>query len=56
VFGGPDRRSLFVTTARVGLDEVALAGQPHAGKVLRIDDLGFRGMETLPYRGAINAP
>lgn len=30
-FGGPDHRTAFVTTARKGLDEVALAAQPHAG-------------------------
>jgi sugar lactone lactonase YvrE len=56
VFGGPDRRSLFVTTARVGLDELALGAQPHAGKVFCIDGLGVRGMPTLPYRGTIASP
>jgi D-xylonolactonase len=30
-FGGPDLRTAFVTTARVGLDEAALAAQPLAG-------------------------
>ena len=30
-FGGPDLRTAFVTTARVGLDAEALAGQPDAG-------------------------
>lgn len=32
-FGGPDMRTAFVTTARVGLDEAALAGQPLAGSL-----------------------
>ena len=30
-FGGPDLRTGFVTTARIGLDETALAAQPLAG-------------------------
>jgi sugar lactone lactonase YvrE len=30
-FGGPDLRTAFVTTARVGLDDAALAAQPQAG-------------------------
>jgi D-xylonolactonase len=30
-FGGDDLRTAFVTTARVGLDEAQLAGQPDAG-------------------------
>jgi sugar lactone lactonase YvrE len=54
-FGGPDRTTLFVTTARAGLDEVALARQPHAGHVLRIDGLGVRGMPCMPYRVRIDA-
>lgn len=36
-FGGEDLRSVFVTTARKGLDEAALAGQPLAGGLF-----GFR--------------
>ena len=54
-FGGPGRDTLFVTTARSGLDDDALAGQPHAGKVLAIDGLGFRGLPCLPYRGQVAA-
>jgi sugar lactone lactonase YvrE len=30
-FGGPDLSTAFVTTARKGLDDAALAAQPHAG-------------------------
>ncbi|WP_295634071.1 SMP-30/gluconolactonase/LRE family protein [Novosphingobium sp.] len=33
-FGGPDLRTAYVTTARVGLDEAALAAQPLAGSLL----------------------
>jgi sugar lactone lactonase YvrE len=32
-FGGPDRRTAFVTTATTGLDEATLAAQPHAGAI-----------------------
>ena len=53
-FGGPDRATLFVTTARAGLDEVALARQPDAGHLFRIDGLGVRGMPCMPYRGRID--
>ena len=54
-FGGPDRATLFVTTARAGLDEAALARQPDAGHLFRIDGLGVRGMPCMPYRGRIDA-
>lgn len=55
-FGGPRRDTLFVTTARTGLDDDALARQPHAGKVFAIDGLGARGLPCLPYRGRIPRP
>ncbi len=35
--GGPDMRTLFVTTARYGLSESALEAEPGAGGVYRID-------------------
>ncbi len=54
-FGGPDRSTLFVTTSRDGLDETALARQPAAGHVLRIDGLGATGPACTPYRGAVGA-
>ena len=50
-FGGPELATLFVTTARADLDELALARQPDAGRVLAIDGLGVRGLPCLPYRG-----
>jgi len=53
-FGGPDRSVLFVTTARDGLDDAALEGQPHAGKLFRVDGLQVRGVPCLPYRGRID--
>lgn len=36
-FGGPDLARAFVTTARKGLDEAALAAQPMAGDVFAFD-------------------
>ena len=51
-FGGPDREILFVTTARAGLDEDALARQPDAGRVFSIEGLNVRGLPCLPYGGA----
>ena len=48
VFGGPDRSTLFVTTARHGLDDEALSWQPHAGRVFRIEGLGVRGAPCAP--------
>jgi sugar lactone lactonase YvrE len=50
-FGGMDGATLFVTTARQGLDERTLAGQPDAGRVFRVDGLGATGPPCAPYRG-----
>jgi sugar lactone lactonase YvrE len=50
-FGGPDLATLFITTARHGLDEEALARQPDAGRVFRLDGLGVTGVPCAPYRG-----
>jgi sugar lactone lactonase YvrE len=36
-FGGEDLRTLFITTARAGLDEHALAEQPLAGGLFRYE-------------------
>jgi sugar lactone lactonase YvrE len=52
-FGGPDRGTLFVTTARVGLDDSDRASQPDAGRVFSVTGLGVHGMPCQPYRGAI---
>ncbi len=52
-FGGADGTTLYVTTARQGLDATALARQPDAGRVFRIEGLGARGTGCLPYRGAL---
>ncbi|MEO6340737.1 MAG: SMP-30/gluconolactonase/LRE family protein [Caulobacteraceae bacterium] len=42
-FGGPDLKTAFITTARAGLDEAALAAQPMAGSLFtfRSDIAGY---------------
>jgi sugar lactone lactonase YvrE len=55
-FGGPDRSTLFVTTARDGLDQAGLERQPDAGRVFRIDGLGASGPACAPYRGRTSPP
>jgi sugar lactone lactonase YvrE len=54
-FGGPDLATLFITTARHGLDNADLARQPDAGRVFRVDALGVRGLPTAIYRGQPSA-
>ncbi|MNY72448.1 hypothetical protein D3C86_2110100 [compost metagenome] len=43
-FGGNDMKQLFITTARVGLDEEQLLQYPDSGSLF-IVDVGIRGME-----------
>jgi sugar lactone lactonase YvrE len=50
-FGGADRATLFVSTSRDGLDAAAMARQPDAGHVFRVDALGVTGPPCTPYRG-----
>ena len=50
-FGGPDRRSAYVTTARDGMAEAALAAQPHSGGLF-VFDAPYAG---LPHRRARTA-
>jgi sugar lactone lactonase YvrE len=52
-FGGPDLATLFVTTAREGLDDAAHALQPGAGRLFSIVGLGIQGLPCQPYRGRI---
>jgi sugar lactone lactonase YvrE len=55
-FGGEDGTTLFITTAREGLDEAAIARQPDAGRVFRVDGLGAAGKPCAPYRGRTTPP
>ena len=50
-FGGTDLSTLFVTTARQGLDDAALARQPDAGRVFRVEGVGVTGAPCAPFRG-----
>jgi len=48
-FAGPDLDVLCVTTARVGLSEAALLGEPHAGDVF-LYRVGVQGLPEVEYR------
>ena len=53
-FGGPDLDRLFITSARVGLTEAELTGQPQAGGLFVADAGllgGVRGVPTVPFAG-----
>lgn len=49
-FGGPHLDKLYITTARVGLDEAELTKQPYAGGLF-CAELGIRGTPAIPFRG-----
>lgn len=49
-FGGPDLADLYVTTARIGLDEETLAAEPLSGSVLVVPGAG-RGLPGTPFGG-----
>ena len=50
-FGGTGGATLFITTAREGLGDTALAREPDAGRLLRLDSPGVTGPPCAPYRG-----
>ena len=49
-FGGPHRKTLYITTARTGLNEAGLKEQPLAGGVFAIE-LTVSGPPFVPYAG-----
>ena len=49
-FGGPNLDELYITSARVGLNAAALAGEPHAGGLFRARP-GVRGVEAFEFAG-----
>ncbi len=51
-FGGPGRDTLYITTARQGLDERRRAEQPDAGRVFAVE-AGVSGPARAPYRGTV---
>jgi sugar lactone lactonase YvrE len=50
-FGGPDLRTLYVTTARLRLPDDALAAQPDAGALLAITGTGAQGVAEPLFAG-----
>jgi len=50
-FGGDDFSTLFVTSARNGLSDAALAAEPHAGALFAVN-AGARGLADAPFRVA----
>ena len=50
IFGGPDMSTLFITSARVGLDDAALETQPAAGAILALDT-DTQGIPEVPFGG-----
>lgn len=49
-FGGPALDRLYITSARVGLDETALTVQPYAGGLFMVD-AGVVGIAEKPFAG-----
>jgi len=48
VFGGDDLNELYITSARVGLDEAALTAYRHSGSLMRVQTR-VRGMPTFEF-------
>lgn len=49
-FGGPNLDQLYITSARRGLDEAALAEHPEAGNVF-VTEVGVSGLEAFAFGG-----
>ena len=49
-FGGPDRKTLFVTSAREGLDAAGLARDPEAGNLF-VYQVDVAGLPVVPFGG-----
>jgi sugar lactone lactonase YvrE len=49
-FGGPDLTDLYVTTARLGMDELTLCEQPLAGALFRFQ-MDVAGVEAFEFAG-----
>ena len=48
-FGGENLDDLYITTARVGLSEEALAAQPLAGEFFVVKNCGFKGLPAFEF-------
>jgi sugar lactone lactonase YvrE len=49
-FGGDDLRTLFITSAAIGLDAAARAAEPRAGGLFAVD-VGVAGLAATPFAG-----
>ncbi|MBS1667021.1 MAG: SMP-30/gluconolactonase/LRE family protein [Bacteroidetes bacterium] len=49
-FGGDHFEDLFISTAKVGLDEKGLAKQPMAGFLFVVRNCGFKGMPAVEFK------
>jgi sugar lactone lactonase YvrE len=49
-FGGDGYRTLYITSARTGLAEHVLAGEPYAGGIFAVD-VGVAGLPATPFAG-----
>ncbi|MBB4662818.1 SMP-30/gluconolactonase/LRE family protein [Conexibacter arvalis] len=50
-FGGNDLRTLFVTTARVGMSDEQLAAAPRSGGLFALADAGVAGLPVAEFAG-----
>lgn len=50
VFGGPDYGDLYITSAKVGLDDTQLKDQPLAGSLFVVENVGVKGRPAFRYR------
>jgi sugar lactone lactonase YvrE len=49
IFGGPELKDLFITSARKGLSEEALKEQPLAGALFVIRNCGYQGLPAFEF-------
>ena len=49
-FGGAGLRTLYITSAAIGLDAATLAAEPHAGGIFTAD-VGVAGLPSVPFAG-----
>ena len=50
-FGGPELRTLYITTAREGMSAAELAAEPLAGGIFAVEDVGVRGLAEPRFAG-----
>jgi sugar lactone lactonase YvrE len=50
-FGGAGLNDLYITTAKIGLNDEELKKQPLAGSLFVVKNIGFKGFEAHKYQG-----